>query len=67
MSGTDSSLPRGWLGTPMRMVMFPKLPELRECLDNALRARVGFLGSSCAGSGVGLDDPGVSRPTQDIL
>lgn len=34
-----------------------ELKFLQECLDDALRHRVGFSGLSCAGSGVGLDDP----------
>lgn len=40
------------------MVTTPKLPELKECLDNALsQAQDGVVGVSYAEPGVGLDDP----------
>lgn len=41
-----------------------KLKFLQECLNNALRCRMGFLELSCVGSGAGLDDPCECLPTQ---
>lgn len=53
ISGKGSS-PRGWLGTEQALqgkITVPRLPELKECLDN--QAQGGLL--SFAGLGVGLD------------
>lgn len=38
------------------------LPEFKEHLDNGLWHVLWFLGLSCAGSGVGFDNPGGSFP-----
>lgn len=46
------SWPRGWLGTdqaPQGMVTAPRLPELQEHSDNALRRRVALLGCPAQG------------------
>lgn len=50
---------------PQGTVMAPRLPELQERLDNALRQRVGILGVF-AGPGIGLEFCG-SLPAQDIM
>lgn len=50
--------PRGWLSTEKNpqgrvVVMAPRLPELKDCLDNILRHMVGFWG--CPVQGQELD------------
>ena len=56
-----------WNRLPTEVVTAPSLMLFKKHLDNALRYMVWILGLSCAGTGVGLNDPCRSPPTQDII
>lgn len=58
---------RHWNWPPGDMVITPRLPELRKCLDNAFRYNVWFLSSPVQRQQLDLMILCWSFPTQDIL
>ena len=55
-----------WTRTPRKGVTTPRLQEFKKHSDNTLDEMVCYLGS-CVEPEVGLDNPCVSFPAQDIL
>lgn len=66
-AGYNEQLPRSWNRLLMEVILASTLSEFSSCFKNVLRHMVTFLGLPSADPGVGLDDPGGSLPTQDIL